>query len=225
MLKFTGFILLLCAYALLVPGLTQPILSVSGTVDKIDLVNLGKDMLTQSPDMPALVANLADAVIEQLDVTGNVLVFDKTQSILGTAQELYANHHVLVAVLIVLFSVVVPVTKGLIMLVAHLPLRQSISSTLMSIANASSKWSMADVFVIGIFIAFLAANGLQENRGLVAFDAMLGDGFYYFLGYCVVSILGTQLLALAAHRDRTAGPQGGGQGGAITVNSMRVHSE
>jgi hypothetical protein len=204
MLKFTGFLLLLCAYALLVPGLTQPMLSVSGTVEKIDLVNLGKDMLTQSPEMPALVANLADAVIAQLDVTGNVLVFDKTQSIVGTAQELYANQHVLVAVLIVLFSVVVPVTKGLIILVAHLPLRQSISSTLMSIANASSKWSMADVFVIGIFIAFLAANGLQENRGLVAFDAMLGDGFYYFLGYCVVSILGTQLLALAAYRASTA---------------------
>ena len=204
MLKITGFLLLLCAYALLVPGLTQPMLSVSGTVEKIDLVNLGKDMLTQSPEMPALVANLADAVIAQLDVTGNVLVFDKTQSIVGTAQELYANQHVLVAVLIVLFSVVVPVTKGLIILVAHLPLRQSISSTLMSIANASSKWSMADVFVIGIFIAFLAANGLQENRGLVAFDAMLGDGFYYFLGYCVVSILGTQLLAVAAHRASTA---------------------
>ena len=54
---------------------------------------------------------------------------------------------------------------------------------------------MADVFVIAIFIAFLAGNGLQETRGLVDFQASLGDGFWFFLGYCLVAIAGTQLLS------------------------------
>jgi len=58
---------------------------------------------------------------------------------------------------------------------------------------------MADVFVIAIFIAFLAGNGLQENQGLVDFHATLENGFWFFLGYCLVSILATQLLAHAYH--------------------------
>ena len=57
-----------------------------------------------------------------------------------------------------------------------------------------SKWSMADVFVIAIFIAFLAAKGIREDTGLVNFDAVVGTGFYYFLGYCLLSILSAQIL-------------------------------
>ena len=60
---------------------------------------------------------------------------------------------------------------------------------------------MADVFVIAIFIAFLAGNGLQENQGLVDFHATLENGFWFFLGYCLVSILATQLLAHAYQRE------------------------
>lgn len=201
MQKYLGFLLLLCAYAMLVPGLTQPMLSVTGTVEKARLVEVGKELLNESPNTPAFVADLANMLIDNLDVSGTVSAFDKTRSILGTAMELYTNQHALVAVLIVLFSVVIPVIKGLIVLSAQLPVRDSVKHLLLSIGNAVSKWSMADVFVIGIFIAFLAANGIQDSAGLVDFDARLGTGFYYFLGYCLVSILATQLIAAAGHRQ------------------------
>ena len=103
MLKIPGFLLLLGAYALLYPGLTEPMLSVTGTVEKSRLVDLGKEMLIESPGTPDFVKDLADAVIDSLDVSGTVSAFDKTRSILGTAKELYDNQHVPVAVLIVLF--------------------------------------------------------------------------------------------------------------------------
>jgi uncharacterized paraquat-inducible protein A len=82
-------------------------------------------------------------------------------------------------------------------------MREKARSMLLTISNAISKWSMADVFVIAIFIAYLAGNGIQESRGLVDFQATLGIGFWYFLGYCLVSILGTQLLS-SALRDSMA---------------------
>lgn len=190
-----GIVLLLCAYALLYPGLTEPILTVSGTVEKSKLVEVGKQLIEDSPSTPAFVSNMVDMVIDSLDVSGTVDAFDKTRSILGTAQELYANNHLLVAILIVAFSVGVPLIKALILLSVMLPVRNSVKRILLSISNAISKWSMADVFVIAIFIAFLAGNGIQESRGLVDFEASLGKGFWFFLGYCLVSILGTQLLA------------------------------
>jgi len=145
---------------------------------------------------------MVDMVVGGLDVSGTISAFDKTRSIIGTAEELYGNGHLPVALLIVIFSIGVPVFKAVLLLIAGLaPMKNRPRSALLSISNAISKWSMADVFVIAIFIAYLASNGIQENRGLVDFQASLGTGFWYFLGYCLVSILGNQLLT-SSIRDR-----------------------
>ena len=197
MKKVIGVLLILCAYAMLYPGLTQPILSVSGTVEKEKLVDVGKQLIQDSPNTPAFVNNMVDMVIQTLDVTGTVDAFDKTRSIIGTAEELYNNGHLPVALLIIVFSVGVPTLKALLLLALNISMRDKTRSFLLSVSNAISKWSMADVFVIAIFIAYLAGNGIQESRGLVDFKATLGIGLWYFLGYCLVSILGTQLLSSA----------------------------
>lgn len=172
-------------------------LSVSGTVEKSKLVDVGRQLIKESPSTPAMVNNLVDMVVDSLDVSGTVSAFDKTRSILGTAQELRAGGHLPVAVLIVLFSVLIPLIKALILLSLLLPTSHRTQSALLWVSNALSKWSMADVFVIAIFVAFLAGNGMQESRGLVDFETSLGVGFWYFLGYCLLSILGTQLLTSA----------------------------
>jgi uncharacterized membrane protein (DUF441 family) len=198
--KITGLLLLVCAYVLLVPGLSKPMLTVSGTVEKEKLADLGREILLDNSSNPGIVGGLVDMVMNNLDVSGTVVAFDKTRSIIGTATELQANGHLLVAVLIVSFSVVIPVIKGLLVIGAELPLPGRGRHLMASIGNLMAKWSMADVFVIGIFIAYLAGNGIQEDRGLVDFTASLEEGFWYFLGYCLLSIIGSQLLAAAQQR-------------------------
>ncbi len=198
MQKTIGFLLLFGAYAMLIPGLTQPMLTVAGTVEKTKLVQVGKEILKDSKDVPGFVRDLADRVMNNMNVSGNIDAFDKTNSILGTAKELYNNNHVPVAALILLFSVGVPLIKALLLIGAHLPFRHTIKQRLLWISGVTSKWSMADVFVVAIFVSYLAANGLQESKGLVDFKSELGVGFYYFLAYCLVSIAGTQLLTHAA---------------------------
>ncbi len=206
MQKFIGVVLLLIAYAMLIPGLTKPMLSVAGTVEKAQLVDLGQELLQENRDLPRFVLQMADRVIENLKVSGTVSAFDKTNSILGTARELYENQHAPVAGLILLFSVVIPVLKALLLLASQLPLSATIKNRLLWICNNSSKWSMADVFVVAIFVAFLAANGLQESRGLVDFNSQIGDGFYFFLAYCLLSILGTQVLTYDKQAGRAMQP-------------------
>ncbi len=194
MKTLVGVLLLICAYALLYPGLTLPMLSVSGSVEKIELVDVGRDLIRQSPKTPDFLNDLVDLVIDALEIDGTINVFDKTRSILGTATELYKNNHVPVAILIVLFSIVVPLIKALLLLALLLPVNPRIRSALLWFNNNASKWSMVDVFVIAIFVAFLAGNGMQDSGGLVQFTAKLGQGFWYFLGYCLVAIVGTQVL-------------------------------
>ncbi len=202
MLKIVSFLLLVFAYMSLIPGLTHPMLSVKGTVERSQLVDEGRQILKDNQQTSGFIADLADMLIVNLDVSGTISAFDKTRSIIGTAQELYSSNHVLVAVLILLFSVVVPVIKGLLAAGTLMPVSNKLKDHFMMVGNALSKWSMADVFVVGIFVAYLAANGIQEEKGLVAFDAKLGTGFYYFLIYCLLSIFATQLIGIAYKREQ-----------------------
>ncbi len=198
MRKILGFLLLICAYALLVPGLTQPMLSVSGTVEKIKLVGVGQNIFTENKDIPGFVKDIINPLIDSVEVSGNVPAFSKTNSILSTAAELYNNNHVPVAVLILFFSVGVPLLKALVLTAAHLPVPAAVKRRLLWISLIASKWSMADVFVVAIFVAYLAGNGIQENRALVDFKSDLGPGFYYFFAYCILSIIATQLISGSA---------------------------
>ena len=194
-----GAVLLVASYAMLWPGLTEPMLTLSGTVEKAKLVEVGRDILRES-STSSIVKGLAERMIAGLDVSGTVSAFDKTDSILGTARTLADGGNRFVAALILTFSVAVPVAKGLVMLGAALPLRAPVRSTLLGLASAAGKWSMADVFVIAIFIAFLGGNGLSDSRGLVDIEASLGVGFSWFLGYCLLSIAASQLIAFGVRR-------------------------
>lgn len=207
LLASAGIALLLAAYAMLWPGLTEPMLSLRGTVEKAKLVDIGRDILRESQNTSPLVRSLADRFIGGLDTSGTIEAFDKTNSILGTAQELWAGSNRFVAVLIVSFSVIVPAVKALLLLLSALPLPAPYDRRLEGLANGSGKWSMADVFVIAIFIAFLAGKGLSESSGLVDFDAELGPGFWWFLSYCLISLLGGQLLAVARKAPKPTRPK------------------
>ncbi|MEC8908566.1 MAG: paraquat-inducible protein A [Pseudomonadota bacterium] len=113
-------------------------------------------------------------------------LFNETRSIWETVTSLNEQGYALVAFLIVTFSVVIPVLKGLTILFTWLwP-----SDLRWRIVAAISQWSMVDVFVVGILVAFLTAKATAEMQ------ATLLDGFWWFLSFCILSIISGQLLAL-----------------------------
>ena len=95
------------------------------------------------------------------------------------------------------------------MLLASIYVRKgTVKTWLVLLVDLIGKWSMADVFVVGVFLAFLATRDqVQENLFTVPIllrqveigmethlISTLGPGFYYFLGYCLFSIFWTQVL-------------------------------
>lgn len=124
-------------------------------------------------------------------------IFRQTQSIVEAVDKLHASGNTFVAALILLFSIMVPVLKA-VLLGVILAIRQSGTRyRLYQFVRSISKWSMADVFAVGVFIAFLAAKGTDN------LDAQAGLGFYCFAGYCLVSNLAFQLLDVP---EPVAGP-------------------
>ena len=186
-------VVMLVALGLLFPGIVQPMLSLTGTVDKEAMVDIGMQTLSENPDVPDIMISLTEQLVSQLDLSGEIPAYYKTRSIIGTVQELFDAEEWLVGFLIALFSIIVPLVKVMLMLLAGV-----LSAKSAKISNAIirfiSKWSMADVFVVAIIVAYLAANATQQTEELFTLTAEFGVGFYYFLGYCLLSILSMQLM-------------------------------
>ena len=115
-------------------------------------------------------------------------LYEETQSILRAARRLYDSKNYFVAGLVIFFSLVVPIIK-VALLGAILAMKSPVSRwRLYLFTRSMSKWAMADVFAVGVFIAFLAANALDN------LDAKLHPGYYYFVAYCLVSNVAFQFL-------------------------------
>jgi hypothetical protein len=197
MLKKLSFILVIVAYFLLYPGLTQPLLDITAEIDQADLASIGKDIIVANPDTPEIVGSMAQYLVDNMEFEGSVQAYNKSRSIIGTVEELYLGNNILVAFLVALFSIIIPVLKGLMLLAGAITNNPTTARKLDLLGSLISKWSMADVFVIAVFVAYLAANAIEKEAGLLTFHAVLGPGFYYFLGYCLLSIIGSQLLTFS----------------------------
>ena len=128
------------------------------------------------------------ATMELFGVTRELTT--ETRSVVGAIRSLHASGNTFVAGLILLFSVLVPLLKAA-LLVPIFAMRGAPSSyRLFRFVRAISKWSMADVFAVGMLIALLVAKGTAN------LSAVAGVGFYYFTAYCLVSNLAFQLLQL-----------------------------
>ena len=194
--QMLGFVVLMSAYVLLIPGLIEPVLHISTILDKGELTILGKEAILTSGSIPNFLMPMTLDIFNQIQVSGSVVIQDTAKSILGTAQSLWQDGNLLVAVLIVFFSVIVPALKlGLLAMAYALP-KKTWSGRLAQLSGGLSKWSMADVFVMALIISFLAIKASANTSPLLQTEIQLESGFYYFLGYCLLSILASQLLAL-----------------------------
>lgn len=186
--KLFPLLVIAATLALLVPGLTQPMITLKADLNRQALVNEGKKLIKEQNLHPAM-TSMATQFLSNLKVEGQSRVYDKTRSILGTAKDLWDSGYQLVALLIVLFSVVIPTVKILcLMLVSFLSSSQAaFQRKMIRINGVLSKWSMADVFAMGVLIACLAANASNVQSAVIQFSAQLHGGFYWFVGYCLLA--------------------------------------
>jgi hypothetical protein len=219
--------------ALLVPGLVAPVITVRGTLDPQGVATLAPQLLEQglsdsavatfrpllnpallpmldfSPGglKGALVGTIGSQLGERLAAGPPIEVYRQTRSILGSVRHLYRVGSPTAASLILLFSVLVPFTKAGLVLWAVLHEDRVRRRRTLNFVEVIAKWSMADVFAVALFIAYLAARASQTPPGagfvpqVVIFTATFGPGFYWFAGYCLVSLAVQQATARGMRDD------------------------
>jgi hypothetical protein len=100
--------------------------------------------------------------------------------------------------------VVIPTLKLALQLVAMLAPEAALRRGLLWLNATLSKWSMADVFVMGLLVAYMAGSASEQMGDMLSMTASLEDGFYYFLGYCLFSIAAGGVLREPAAAEPTA---------------------
>jgi len=218
------------SFLLLLPGILQPVLTIRGVLTRDGVTHVTPLMLEKGLDdrsVAALESMMNPGMLALLKATGgdartlvidklgpriteaiqegvaDVEVYTQTRSIVGAVRNLYDVGSPLPATLILLFSVVVPAAKSALVTGAVFMKRGSARQRTLGFVEAIAKWSMADVFVVALFITFLAAVATQSaapgaSPPLVAFAAEFGAGFYWFTGYCVFSLASQQYTARLA---------------------------
>jgi hypothetical protein len=221
--------LLIFSTGLLIPGITAPVLTIRGVLTREGIASVAPLMLERglddntvatlksmmNPQMVALLqftgGDLRKMIIEKLtpQLTAalqknieEVEVYSQTRSIVSAVRNLYQVGSPLPATLILLFSVVVPFAKAALVAWALFMTDVARRARTTQFVEAIAKWSMADVFVVALFITYLAAQATQTPPGapesappLIAFTARFGPGFYWFAAYCLFSLASQQFTA------------------------------
>jgi len=228
--------LLIVSIGLLIPGLFTPVLTIRGVITREGMAKMAPTLLERglddntvntlksmmNPQMVTMIetfgGNIRKSLIEKIapQLTAalakgdEIEVYQQTRSIVSSVQRLYEVGSPVPATLILLFSVIVPVGKGLLVAWAMFLRSGAWRARVLHFVELIAKWSMADVFVVALFIAYLAAQASQTPPGspapaLVSFTADFGPGFYWFTAYCLFSLATQQysarLMAAAEGRD------------------------
>ena len=165
--QVVGIAFVIASLSLLYLGLQSPFLELEAYMDDVTVS-----------------AEIADFGLSDY-VGGRVYFFYQNHSVLELIKLLYTGGNFFVAILILFFSIVFPITKLLSSLVILMAPASNFAKNAITVVNKLGKWSMADVFVASIFLAFFSFS--NSNFGIETGSTTL-IGLHFFVAFVVLSL-------------------------------------
>jgi hypothetical protein len=195
---YIGIGLGILALPCLINGICLPMMEISAFNTELT-IPLEIDASEYLKDIP-LIGSYAD--LAQLDLTkvfhGRMYYFYQSKSVVDLIFLLIKDGNWLVAIAILTFSVIIPVFKLLVTLGFASINKVGSFFGIFKFSYALGKWSMADVFVAALFLGFLSFSNMNEG---VETEARTLAGMYYFLGYCILSLVSSILVNVALKKQ------------------------
>ncbi|HIQ46674.1 MAG TPA: hypothetical protein EYH57_03535 [Sulfurovum sp.] len=187
----TLFLLTATSVTLLIPGLFLPMIDIEAKIAKFHFMMLEKSIIFTDQVLFYQTKSISDLVKLLLEYDEAKMIF--------------------VGVLLTLFSVIFPFLK-LVSTYLYFYSRNFIgnNAVVRFFALKSTKWSMADVMVVSIFMAYLGLDGIITNElksleeksvpinVITTNDTHLNVGFFLFLGF----VLSSFVLSILVERSR-----------------------
>jgi len=181
MLAFDYLLVTLIAFVLLANGLLLPMIDIDARVSELNFKLLG----------------------EKVTFSNQVLYY-KSKSILEVVQLMIAQTKpevLAVGILIFAFSVLFPISKLICTIVYLFSPASRKSDFINFMAFKTGKWSMADVMIVAIFMAYIGFSSIisEQLKGLEGMSqslelfttnhSSLQTGFFLFTGFVILSLL------------------------------------
>ncbi len=155
-------------------------------------------------DMEAKISEMTFILLEHKIQFLNQVLYYQSKSILDVFWIMITNHAIemkAVGILMVTFSLVFPVFKMICSVFYYLNYRDSKNNSIINFfVLKSAKWSMSDVLVVAIFMAYIGFNGIinsqfgvmsshsQDLIILATNGTALEPGFYIFTTYAILAL-------------------------------------
>jgi len=180
--KLLSILLVLTLTTLLVSGVTSPMIALEAAIENLRFRLLGEEVVFGENILFFQSKSITDVV--------GILIRDGSIPMIG------------VGILIFSFSIIFPTLKMVASLLHQVGNEKTRSNRwIRFFVFKSGKWSMADVMVVAIFMAFIGFNGIVGNqleqlregaepaKMITSNGTQLLSGFYLFLSYCLLGLL------------------------------------
>jgi hypothetical protein len=189
------------------PLTTLPLLLIVFTL----IVLLITGIITPMIDMEAKISKMSFVIMDHPILFENQVLFFQSKSILDVFWIMVTNKSIqmkLVGVLLLTFSVFFPLIKIFSSMCYYYNYKNTKENPMIQFfVFKSGKWSIADVMVVAIFMAYIGFNGIitsqfgqlnSEGQDLVILTTngtSLQPGYYLFMAYAFLSLFFSSLLA------------------------------
>ena len=128
-------------------------------------------------------------VYKSFPLIGEVILSYDSKSISSTITKLFHQANYIVALIVLTFSVLIPLFKSVLIISYGFFKETGISKKMVLFIEKIGKWSMADVFIVAVLVVFFSTK--QDIHTSIKIEV----GLYFFIGYVLLSMLGSTILA------------------------------
>jgi len=119
---------------------------------------------------------------KEVEYLGDIVLSFESKGVIGSIIKLFESGDSVVALVILIFSVIIPLLKVFSLLFISIFIEHHFAERIVKFFKAIGKWSMVDVFVVAVFLVYLTANKGEVSR------AEVEVGLYFFLAYVLISM-------------------------------------
>ncbi|MBT6272807.1 MAG: hypothetical protein HOI95_01585 [Chromatiales bacterium] len=135
----------------------------------------------------------------EIPLLGHVVLRYESKGVLSTVSSLQGQGNFVIALLLGVFSILIPVAKVIFGLLATIG-SELIAKPARRFIHLLGRWSMTDVFVVSVLLSFLAGGAGDST------DAWLGHGLWFFAAYAVLALVATRRIETEHTRRASATP-------------------
>jgi len=194
--RYVAVSLLVVSIVALVIGVSTPMMEMAAF--NTDLT-IPFNFAEVSNNLPAVSKDVLELLSFDVTFDGRMYYFYQSKSIMGLIKLLFVQGNYLVGSAILLFSLLLPVVKLACSFGQLLSPRVAKNRVVYFITNYLGKWSMADVFVVALFLGYFSFANM--NVGIETQTEAL-FGLYCFGSYVVLSLLSTHFINTALKAEK-----------------------